>query len=60
MSIKFDFDEERNPMPDSLKNSSSARNPNFFQGERERAIFPREGCPIQGGSDTMLNFHMLS
>ena len=44
----------------SLKNSSSTRIPNFFWGERERVIFPCEGCPIQGGSDTMLTFHMLS
>ena len=28
-SLNFDFDEERNPMPGSLKNSSSIKNPNF-------------------------------
>ena len=28
-SLKFDFDEERNPMLGSLKNSSSVRSPNF-------------------------------
>ena len=32
-SLKFDFDEERNPMPGSLKNYSSARSPNFPQGK---------------------------
>ena len=28
-SLKFDLDEERNPMLGSLKNSSSVRSPNF-------------------------------
>ena len=28
-SINFDFDEEINPIPFSLKNSSSVRRPNF-------------------------------
>ena len=30
-SIKFDFDEESNPMLGSLKNSSSVKSPNFPQ-----------------------------
>ena len=30
-SLKFDFDEERNRMLGSLKNSSSARSPNFLR-----------------------------
>ena len=29
-SLKFDFDEERNPMPSSLKNYSSTRSPSFL------------------------------
>ena len=28
-SLKFDFDEDINPIPGSLKNSSSVRSPNF-------------------------------
>ena len=28
-SLNFDFDEEINPMPGSLKNSSSVKSPNF-------------------------------
>ena len=29
-SLNFDFDEERNPMLGSLKNSSSIKSPNFL------------------------------
>ena len=29
-SLKFNFDEERNPMPGLLKNYSSVRSPNFL------------------------------
>ena len=31
MSLNFDFDEDINPMPGSLKNSSSMKIPNFPQ-----------------------------
>ena len=49
-SLKFDFDEQRNPIPGSLKNSSSVRSPNFSHQKLKMLgsnSASTERCPLQ-------------
>ena len=54
MSLKFDFDEERNPMPGSLKNSCSVESPNFphqkIESARNRIPLRQKDAPFNGES----------
>ena len=52
-SLNFNFDEERNPMPSSLKNSSSIRIPNFLHQKliiQNRILLRQKDAPFNGES----------
>ena len=51
-SLNFDFDEDRDPMPSSLKNSSSVKSPNFLQQKlknaRNQILLRQKDAPFNG------------
>ena len=52
-SLKFDFDEEINPMLGSLKNSSSVESPNFHiktENARNQIPLRQKDAPFNGES----------
>ena len=57
-SLKFDFDEEINPMLGSLKNLSSTRSPNFPHGKLKTLgiefLFDRKMCPSMESQPSIL------
>ena len=57
-SLKLYFDEERNPIPSSLKNSSSVKSPNFPQQKlkipRIKFCFNRKMCPSMESYPSLL------